>query len=382
MVLPITGPISRNYTTATHYEIGDVVDYRSVYKQVKPYTIPLPYSMRSSRNVSGGGKSGSQPIANWWSQTNLDEIGGEVIEIPNLDSAAQANFLRFRAAVLNKARERFMRKANHRVSLSVDILQRKQAYAMLVKRATQAGRIFSNLKRGKFREALSELGISKPSGWQPVVRNAGALWLEYSYGWKPLVQDIFEASSVLSAPIDDLWIHESRAEQYDRYVIQQNRNPFDHWTDKDNKISVKVFSRVGAVVSCDNPNLQALKNAGLTNPLSWAWELIPFSFVVDWFLGVGAFIESLDDTVGLTVKDGFYSQGWTGTSRISIKVVQVYLDPSNPLNGKIAWKLRSVAGLDRIRGIPSVVVARKLQVLTSLDRGLNAASLLAQLLRK
>jgi len=30
------------------------------------------------------------------------------------------------------------------------------------------------------------------------------------------------------------------------------------------------------------------------NPLLWAWELIPYSFVVDWGVGVGAYLEALD----------------------------------------------------------------------------------------
>lgn len=34
---------------------------------------------------------------------------------------------------------------------------------------------------------------------------------------------------------------------------------------------------------------------GLTNPLLTAWELVPFSFVADWFVNVGDTIASLDN---------------------------------------------------------------------------------------
>jgi len=43
--------------------------------------------------------------------------------------------------------------------------------------------------------------------------------------------------------------------------------------------------------------------AGFTggNPLSLAWELIPFSFVVDWGIGVGDYLSSLSATQGLNI---------------------------------------------------------------------------------
>jgi hypothetical protein len=277
-----------------------------------------------------------------------------------------------------------MAKANSRVGLSVDILQRKQALEMMTARVRQAAKVFVAIKKLKFREALSELGIKKPAGWRPAVRNAGGLWLEYSYGWKPLVTDIFDCAKVLSAPQEDLWIQESSSQEFSPLYVWTNLgSTSDDNFIMENEQMMKVFARVGAVVSCDNPNLQALKNAGLTNPLAWAWELIPFSFVVDWFYGVGDFIESLDDTLGLTITNGFYTTGWTGHSQQRYKLVKAWpLGSPSPNDGKRAWKSRSVAGMDRVLGLPTVKLARKKKILTNLDRGLNAASLLSQALGK
>jgi len=45
--------------------------------------------------------------------------------------------------------------------------------------------------------------------------------------------------------------------------------------------------------------------SGISNPLLLAWELIPYSFVFDWLLPVGNYLE------GLTAYDGFrLSNGW------------------------------------------------------------------------
>jgi hypothetical protein len=35
-------------------------------------------------------------------------------------------------------------------------------------------------------------------------------------------------------------------------------------------------------------------NFSLGNPLEWVWAATPFSFVIDWFLGVGSFLEQLN----------------------------------------------------------------------------------------
>lgn len=44
---------------------------------------------------------------------------------------------------------------------------------------------------------------------------------------------------------------------------------------------------------------------GLVNPLEVAWELTPYSFVVDWFLPIGDAFSSLDATYGLSFSRGY-----------------------------------------------------------------------------
>jgi hypothetical protein len=61
--------------------------------------------------------------------------------------------------------------------------------------------------------------------------------------------------------------------------------------------------REWAVVRVDNPTLRAASEAGLTNPLSVAWEMTPFSWVADYFLKIGGFLSSFTALEGLTVLD-------------------------------------------------------------------------------
>lgn len=60
-------------------------------------------------------------------------------------------------------------------------------------------------------------------------------------------------------------------------------------------------------------------NTGIINPLAVAWEVIPYSFVVDWFLPVGNFLNSLDFDTGLE-----FSRGWLsfhGQGLVDLKAV-------------------------------------------------------------
>lgn len=73
---------------------------------------------------------------------------------------------------------------------------------------------------------------------------------------------------------------------------------------------------------------------GLNAPLSLAWELIPFSFVVDWFLPIGETIERLEPSraAGSAVSSYELTE-WTNTTKIhaTFNYQQTYASPVNPL---------------------------------------------------
>lgn len=56
-----------------------------------------------------------------------------------------------------------------------------------------------------------------------------------------------------------------------------------------------------------NPNESLMQSLGLVNPLSVAWDLVPWSFVIDWFTGIGTFLGGLTDMYGLLVVNPYSS---------------------------------------------------------------------------
>jgi hypothetical protein len=65
----------------------------------------------------------------------------------------------------------------------------------------------------------------------------------------------------------------------------------------------------------DNPLLAQAANLGLTNPAALAWELVPFSFVADWFVPVGDYLNCLDAALGYSFLGGSKTERWMHHSK-------------------------------------------------------------------
>jgi len=134
----------------------------------------------------------------------------------------------------------------------------------------------------------------------------GDLWLEYSYGWKPLLSDVYShAEALANYLVQHQYVvqrgfksHRTEGEGSFREVLS---------SDKEYILRSKVtkIGRVGVFYSTENVN--AANVFGLLNPLQVAWELVPFSFVVDWFIPIGQAVESLTATDGLKFHRGYSS---------------------------------------------------------------------------
>jgi hypothetical protein len=65
--------------------------------------------------------------------------------------------------------------------------------------------------------------------------------------------------------------------------------------------------KIGLTYRLDSADRALLAQTGIDNPALLAWELLPYSFVVDWFLPVGNYLQSLTDFAGFTFVDGWVS---------------------------------------------------------------------------
>jgi hypothetical protein len=64
------------------------------------------------------------------------------------------------------------------------------------------------------------------------------------------------------------------------------------------------FTEVSCYARYTRTRLADVSALGLTNPASFLWEKTSLSFVLDWVIGVGEFLNNLDASYGLEFLDG------------------------------------------------------------------------------
>ncbi len=205
-------------------------------------------------------------------------------------------------------------------SLPITVVEGRKTVQMIVSTArTLAGTIY-DLRRGNLVGALGRLGITPtPSqrrrfndryGQNPVTAASNA-WLQYSYGWKPLMNDAKNAAEALA----ELHLRNGEASVATVRAVSRavKRRTWQDFTIGSSPATTgtvtatDTFSR--KAIWRFKPNAADLPGLfGLTNPLEVVWEIIPFSFVADWFLPIGSYLRALDVPFRMTHVGG--SEGY------------------------------------------------------------------------
>lgn len=180
------------------------------------------------------------------------------------------------------------------INLGVAFAERNATARLLGDTAGRLGKAFNNLKRGRVRAAMRDLGISNARR-EPRGSNVPNKWLELQYGWKPFLSDVFGACDALSRRDNSDFRVTATAS------VTNNQTYTREWIGFDAGIggaqaTIGAFCRIDAIP--ENDLKISLASLGVTNPALIVWELVPYSFVVDWALPVGEWLESLDALLG------------------------------------------------------------------------------------
>jgi hypothetical protein len=204
-----------------------------------------------------------------------------------------------------------------------------------------------------------------------LLRGGANYWLAWSFGIKPLMDDIYAGIDILQNPIKAVNVTARKSYEGGATYHTGNASIYtdDTWHGQN-------FCRMGVQVTVSNPNLYLAKNLGLTNPLGLVWELIPFSFVVDWFVTVGQFFENGTAWQGLTVTKPWTTYGRKGSGTKTR--YNVFDDPSVRLRIAIA----NFAFVERRLSIVESAIVVRPWKLWGWQRCANAAAVASQLLLK
>lgn len=217
--------------------------------------------------------------------------------------------------------EALVRLKEGKLELGEDLGEARSTLEMLAKLVIDLCRTLIDIKKGRWGR------IAKRFGHRPY-KTSAQYYLAYVYGLKPLAQEIHAISETLKGFGDkDLRLSVSRAvSQTDSppYAASANWNWVVQYGRVDWGVHVDLHAKI------NSPTAQKLKQIGLDNPLSIAWELSPWSLVVDWVLPLGNFFSAMTATVGLT----FVGGSWTkrvvvkATYQVSPKITTTSWDPN------------------------------------------------------
>lgn len=167
--------------------------------------------------------------------------------------------------------------------------------------------------------------------WTPTkdtLAAAADLWLQYRYAARPLYSDVMSlidlanTKRVVNSPI--LRKTGSQMTQSKRGTLRMGSVPYviaELIENMSETYSISVYVGYRAKVQPPLPFGLGRTRADLgfdsSQLAGLAWELTPWSFVIDWFLGVGDWIEAQRPKPGLTLLGSGYTVKLTRTTDIS-----------------------------------------------------------------
>lgn len=175
--------------------------------------------------------------------------------------------------------------------LGVFLGEGHEALSMIANNATRIYRSLVDLKHGNLIGAAKHLGIVKTARYQrayskgkSVESDLSARWLELQYGWLPLIKDTYDGAQFLAQYLNFPYLQRYSVTRKKPLKASPSSLQLKGCYSYDGFTQVKITAYVKEV------NPAAL--AGLTDPASVIWELTPWSFVADWFIPIGSYLQA------------------------------------------------------------------------------------------
>jgi len=263
--VPVTGPFFKNEGSLDKGFVTEKGWWRSTH----PRPI-LPYDSMNIRFTRGSGNG--YAIAN--SNTYQSEL-------PSNDSAAYA-----------MAFDRFVNRLGPRVQVALNALEIKQTQKMVLTRMIQLRRLYTSVRNRDFSGVIRSIsddgtGSKKRLTKRHLLASPSGFWLEIQFGWLPVIQDIFTGVEVMQTQFPSSPIR-ARGKSEEFYLTFG-------WCPTNRSSLVEISSEIRIT----NPNLFLANQLGVINPAHVAWDAVPGSFIFDWFIPVGKFLQSFSAFAGV-----------------------------------------------------------------------------------
>lgn len=172
----------------------------------------------------------------------------------------------------------------------------KKSVQSLVSMFRKVGKILRHLKKMQIRHLRKDLSLKELENW----------YMEARYSIRPLYYDVTGVVNALNAKLQkSRQTFRSRSTLMDDELVASDEltvacSP-QPWVPASFKWKreTRRTARGSAGVLTNIEDLNTLNIWGMDKIASSVWELVPFSFIVDWFVNVGDVIGSFEPTFGL-----------------------------------------------------------------------------------
>lgn len=174
------------------------------------------------------------------------------------------------------------------LDLSIDFFQGKQMLRS-AERVFKLTKTFSD----SYRRA------TKTSG---PVKELANLYLEWTYGIEPSLKDILETYELIfkKGYSDEGLLHfRGRGGFVERKIWSYFLNIFTPDVNVSSLFAseISVRSQIDVYLSPRRTDLQKLSHYTSMNPIGWLYEMMPYSFVLDWFIDLGGYMRNLETAI-------------------------------------------------------------------------------------
>lgn len=249
------------------------------------------------------------------------------------------------------------------VDLLTAAAERKDSIQMIGKRVDQMTDLLVSHKAnmGRLEKAIKR--AKKPRKIKRLMNLISSLRLEFAYGWAPLASDLYTLGNEIMPPIFYADVHATvNAEQIlPTYSFGYEGGYYG---------TVKLTGKIG--LEMNDPFTASAAQLGLTNPAATAWELVPWSFAVDWILPIGDYLRQASTLDGLNVRFSSLTITQKGSGEINYT-----LDEAFPLYSSVKFKHYRRTSLPEPR-LPRFMDSP----FGSLSRTFNQLALLGQMIGK
>ena len=251
----------------------------------------------------------------------------------------------------------------HDFNAAISLAETNKNVKMIGDAALKIAKAYKAASHGDLVKASQVLTGNGRTPDNKVARN----WLELQYGWLPLLGDAYKAANYVKSrtALVKLGSHRTRKKS-----VQAAISPVLV------KLKTCEIETRHQMILKSYQFVNEFDGLGFSDPASVLWELVPYSFVIDWFLPIGNFLEAANAsrvTVGTMVST--YCEIVRASGLQSSSIVEVI--------GGESYDYSSITMGRTVGPMPSASMptANPLQKVMSLGHTMNGIALLNNLHR-